>query len=158
MIMKRKLTLGLVVTLAGVIAAMNVHLNRQKNVSSVSLYSIEVLADEQCTCEQSNDASNPIYLMGCLSSTAPRSLSMPFSAIKSQTSIEVYYLVNQNNITIKIVKASGQIVYSNTVNPVAGGQLSISIANLPEGEYTIVFTAPNGNSISGDFEIECEEK
>jgi hypothetical protein len=27
--MKRKLTLGLVVTLAGVIAAMNVHLNRQ---------------------------------------------------------------------------------------------------------------------------------
>jgi hypothetical protein len=58
--MKRKLTLGLVVTLAGVIAAMNVHLNRQKNVSSVSLYSIEVLADEQCTCEQGNGSNDPL--------------------------------------------------------------------------------------------------
>jgi hypothetical protein len=54
---------------------------------------------------------------------------------------------------VKIVNASGQIVYSNTVNPVSGGQLYISLAGLPAGDYTILFTAPNGNSIYGDFEI-----
>jgi hypothetical protein len=37
---KRKLTLGLFVTLAGVIAAMNIHLNSQKSASIVSLHNI----------------------------------------------------------------------------------------------------------------------
>jgi hypothetical protein len=156
MIMKRKLTLGLVVTLTGVIAAMNVHLNSQKNASTVSLYSLEVLASELCGCERSNGSNDPIFLMGCLSFPTPRSLSMPFSAINGHSSIEVYYLVNLSNITITIVNASGQTVYSTTVNPATGGQLSISIASLPAGDYTLVFTAPNGNSIYGDFEIECE--
>jgi hypothetical protein len=77
----------------------------------------------------------------------------PLRAIKYSSHITVSYLVTLSNITVQIVKASGQTVYSNTVNPVAGGQLNISLASLPAGDYTIVFTAPNGSSMYGDFEI-----
>jgi hypothetical protein len=150
--MKRKFTTGLLVTLAGLTAAFNVYLNRQKNTSTVSC-GIEVLANKLSACEQNGNSSDPIILKGRLTSTAPKSLSMPFTAIKSYSSINVYYSINLSNITVKIVNASGQIVYSNTVNPVSGGQLYISLAGLPAGDYTILFTAPNGNSIYGDFEI-----
>jgi hypothetical protein len=150
---KRKLTLGLFAALAGGTAALNVHLNNQENTSNLSLYSIEVLANELCTCEQGNGSTDPIFLKGCLTSTGPKSLNMPFQAIKNPSHIDVYYSVNLTNITVKIVNASGQILYSNNVNPVAGEQLYISLSGLPAGDYTIVFTAPNGNSIYGDFEI-----
>jgi hypothetical protein len=151
--MKRKFTTGLLVTLAGLTAAFNVHLNRQKNTSTVSC-GIEVLANKLSVCEQDDDSStDPVILRGCLSDMDAKSLSMPFTAIKSYSSINVYYSINLSSITVKIVNASGQIVYSNTVNPVSGGQLYISLSGLPEGDYTILFTAPNGNSIYGDFEI-----
>jgi hypothetical protein len=150
--MKRKLTTGLLVTLTALTAAFNVYLNRQKNTSTVSC-SIEVLTNKLSVCEQGGSSTDPITLKGRLSETDPKSLSMPFTAIKSYSSINVYYSINLSSITVKIVNASGQIVYSNTVNPVSGGQLYISLAGLPAGDYTILFTAPNGNSIYGDFEI-----
>jgi hypothetical protein len=58
-----------------------------------------------------------------------------------------------NNISVKIVNTSGQIVYSTNVNPVVEGQLDISLAGLPSGDYTLVFSNANGNSVYGDFEI-----
>jgi hypothetical protein len=78
----------------------------------------------------------------------------PFRVIKHSSYITVNCLISLNfTVTVQIVKASGQTVYSSTVNPVAGGQLNISLASLPAGDYTIVFSAPNGSSMYGDFEI-----
>jgi hypothetical protein len=146
---KRKFVRGLFIACVCIVAIFNLHLNRQKNIFSVALSGTEVLTGEIDLLD------DPIILHGCLAQVAPKSLvvNMPFQAVKSYPYIKVYYLSNLSNITVQIVNASGQTVYANSVNPVAGGHLYISLANLSAGDYTIVFTAPNGNSIYGDFEI-----
>jgi hypothetical protein len=124
----------------------------QKTKTNVSLINIEALTDEWDS--ELSAIEVEILLQGSLADIPVRSYSStPFHAIKYSSHIDVYYLVTLNNISVKIVKASGQIVYSNTVNPVAGGQLYISLAGLPSGDYTITFTSANGGSIYGDFEI-----
>jgi hypothetical protein len=153
--MNKKLSLAIVtgsITLIG--ATLNTTLNTQENCSvSLTLNNIESSASNEyeCDCDDEND---PIALQGSLADMPVRSYSStPFQAVKHPSHIDVYYLISLNNITVKIVKASGQIVYSNTVNPVAGGQLYISLSGLPSGDYTIVFSNANGGSIYGDFEI-----
>jgi hypothetical protein len=114
-----------------------------KNVSPVSLADIELLADEV-----------DILLQGSLIDRPVKSYSStPFHAAKYSSHITVYYLNDLNNISVKIVNASRQIVCSANVNPVAGGQLYIGISSLPAGEYTLMFSNANGNSVYGDFEI-----
>jgi hypothetical protein len=153
--MKKRFTSGLFIVLAGA-ATLNIHLNRQNNLPSVYLAGIETLASEVIV---SDDLFDPIYLEGCLVSPYPKSASynnnytIPFQATKSSSCINVRYLANLNNITIQIVRASGGTAYSTVVNTVAGGQLPVSLSGLSSGEYTIVFTAPNGSSVYGDFEI-----
>jgi hypothetical protein len=145
--MKKKLTL--IVTASMVIAGMilNMRLNTQKTNVDVLLFNIEALTSELTPEEEE------ILLHGSLAATPFRSYSQPLSAIKHSSHITVAYLTSLNNITVQIVNSTGQTVYSNNVNPVAGGQLYISLAGLSSGDYTLVFLAPNGNSIYGDFEI-----
>jgi hypothetical protein len=139
---------GSIVIIIG-IAVVNIRLNTQIINPFVSLNRIEALADESSYL----DEETIIDLMGSLYDPPVRSFSTPFQVIKHSSHISVYYLVTLNNITVKIVKASGQIVYSNTVNPVAGGQLYIGLTSLPAGDYTLVFSSTNGNCVYGDFEI-----
>jgi hypothetical protein len=146
--MNKKLASAIVV--AGItftVAGLNMRLNTQGENRCISLLQIEALSEE------SSAITDVIELHGSLIFIPVKSYSQPFQAIKYSSHINVYYSVNLSNITIQIVKGSGQTVYSNTVNPVAGGQLYISLAGLTSGDYTIVFTAPNGNSIYGYFEI-----
>jgi hypothetical protein len=139
------LTAGIIVT----VATLNLCLNTQKATNPFLLSGIEALTFEYTEEEDELD------LYGTLTLVPFRSSSQPFRATKysSLSHIEVNYLVSLNNITVQIVKSSGQTVYSNTVNTVAGGLLNISLAGLPSGDYTLVFTAPNGCSMYGDFEI-----
>jgi hypothetical protein len=142
----KKLWIAMGVTTA-IVATFNLHLNMQKTKTNVSLVNIEVLTDELTAFEQE------ILLIGSLIDRPLRSFSTPFNAVKYSSYIAVSYLSNLSNITVQIVSASGQTVYTNIVNPVAGGQLYISLAELPSGDYTIVFVAPNGSSMYGNFEI-----
>jgi hypothetical protein len=134
------------------VAVLNTRLNTQNENRQLFMYRIEALSGEFDMYED-----DEIDLHGSLAVIPAKSYSpissQPFTAIKHSSHINVYYSVNLTNINVKVVKALGQIVYSNTVNPVAGGQLYISLSGLSAGDYTIVFTAPNGNSIYGDFEI-----
>jgi hypothetical protein len=146
--MKKKMKLIVIVSIVVVaVGVLNLRLSTQKTNTHASLFSIEALTEELSPTEEE------ILLHGSLILIPVRSYSQPFNAIKYSSHINVYYSVNLSNITIQIVKGSGQTVYSNTINPTAGGQLYISLAGLTSGDYTIVFTAPNGNSIYGDFEI-----
>jgi hypothetical protein len=143
---KKKLVLIATASTTFIGAILNMSLNSQYENRSVFLGNIEAL-----TVEYDDD----IDLDGSLIWMPTKSISnsQPFQAIKHSSYIQVNYLVNLNNITVRIVNASGGTAYSNTVNPVAGGQLNISLAGLSAGSYTIVFTAPNGSSVYGDFEI-----
>jgi hypothetical protein len=150
--MNRKLPfLVIIASISFAIAILNMRLNTQETNANIVLANIEVLTDELTQWERE------ILLEGSLVVIPAKSYSpissQPFTAIKHSSHINVYYSVNLTNINVKVVKALGQTVYSNTVNPVAGGQLYISLSGLSAGDYTIVFTAPNGNSIYGDFEI-----
>jgi hypothetical protein len=131
----------------------NLRLNTQNSNTNVSLFNIEALTNEADEDDELTPEEKTMLLHGALSTIPLRSFTMPFQATKHSSYISVYYLVTLNNISVKIVNASGQIVYSNNVNPVAGGQLYISLAGLPSGDYTITFTSANGGSIYGDFEI-----
>jgi hypothetical protein len=147
----RKKLLLLATGIACAVAVLNMCLNTQNENRQLSMYRIEALSDEWYM-----DEDDEIDLYGSLGTLPIKSYSpissQPFQAIKHSSHIDVHYSVNLTDINVKVVKASGQTVYSNTVNPVAGGQLYISLSGLPAGDYTIVFTAPNGNSIYGDFE------
>jgi hypothetical protein len=136
-----------------IVAALNTSLNTQKNFcTSLNLSNIESFATEsECNCDDENDT---VALHGSLAVIPIKSYpaSQPFQATRYPSYIKVDYLITLSNITVKIVNASGQTVYSNTVNPVAGGQLYISLAGLSSGDYTLVFLALNGNSVYGDFE------
>jgi hypothetical protein len=146
--MNKKVSLVIVAaSIVIVIATLNVHLNACIENPLVLLNEIEALTEE------SDDDDDDIGLFGSLSVIPLRSFATPFQATKHSSYISVNYLVTLTNISVQIVNASGQTVYSNTVNPVAGGQLYISLTGLPAGEYTLSFTGANGGSIYGDFEI-----
>jgi hypothetical protein len=149
--MKKGKKLWILIGVAGMtvnIATLNLHLNVQKIRTNVSLVNIEALSREL------TDIEEDILLQGSLYYMTVRSYSStPFQAIKHSSHITVYCLMDLNNISVKVVNASGQIVYSTNVNPVAGGQLDIGFTSLPSGEYTLVFSNANGNSVYGDFEI-----
>ncbi|MDR0605912.1 MAG: DUF3244 domain-containing protein [Bacteroidales bacterium] len=148
--MNKKLSFGIVTAgMIGGIATMNVRLNTQIDSPSVSLNRIEALTYEYSYVDQEDE----IDLYGSLAVIPVKSFSQPFQATKYASYIRVDYLANLTNISVQVVKASGQTVYSNTVNTVAGGQLYISLTGLSSGDYTLMFTAPNGNSVYGDFEI-----
>ncbi|MDR0602681.1 MAG: DUF3244 domain-containing protein [Bacteroidales bacterium] len=143
-----KLTSGILA--AGIIVTattMNLRLNTQKSTNPLLSSGIEALTFEY------SEEEDEIDMHGTLSLVPFRSSSQPFQATKYASYIRVNYLANLTNITVQVVKASGQTVYSNTVNTVTGGQLYISLSGLSSGDYTLVFTAPNGNSVYGDFEI-----
>jgi hypothetical protein len=147
--MNKKRTSGILA--AGIIIAaaiLNLRLNTQKEISSVSLFNIEALAEES-----DFDAEDWIDLYGSLTTIPCRSLSMPFQVFKGSSYLAVHYLNSLDNITVKIVGSGGQTVYLNNVNPVAGGQLVIALAGFAGGEYTIVFSSAAGGSICGEFEI-----
>jgi hypothetical protein len=147
--MNKKVSLTIVAaSIVFVVAALNVHLNVNIENPFVCLNKIEALAGED------EDGDDYLDLHGSLSNMPIRSFtSQPFQVAKHFSYITVYYLINLNNITVQIVKASGQTIYSNNVNPVAGGQLYISLAGLSSGDYTITFTSANGGCIYADFEI-----
>jgi hypothetical protein len=147
--MNKKLSLTIVAaSMTCSVAVLNMRFNTQIENSSISLNKIEALAGEPW------EEDDEIDLHGSVVYIPVRSIaSKPFQAIKYSSHITVSYLINLNNITVQIVNASGQTVYSNTVNPVAGGQLYISLASLSSGDYTISFTSANGGSMYGDFEI-----
>jgi hypothetical protein len=147
--MKGKL---LFVILAGsifIVAVINIRLNMQNENHSVFFAKIESLTGEILWGEE-----DELDLHGSLASVPIRSLpSTLFQATKHSSYITVNCFVNLNNIAVQIVNASGQTVYSNNVNPVAGRQLYISLAGLPAGDYTLTFTSSNGGCIYGYFEI-----
>ncbi|MDR2026383.1 MAG: DUF3244 domain-containing protein, partial [Prevotellaceae bacterium] len=127
--MNRKLSFAIVtgsIVIAG--ATLNIRLNTQVDNPSVSLKHIEAMTYEYSYVDEEDeiDLHGSVYWMPVKSYS-----STPFRATKYSSHITVYYLVNLSNITVQIVKASGQTVYSNTVNPIAGGQLNISLASLP---------------------------
>ncbi|MDR0605022.1 MAG: DUF3244 domain-containing protein [Bacteroidales bacterium] len=142
---KRFLIIGTASMVIGM--TVNMRLNIQKTNANASLFSIEALTNELTPEEEE------ILIYGSLYFIPVKSFSQPFQATKYASYINVSYLANLTNITVQVVQASGQIVYSNTVNTVAGGQLCISLTGLSSGDYTLLFTAPNGNSVYGDFEI-----
>jgi hypothetical protein len=151
-IMNKKLSLAIVAgSITFIVAALNMNLGTQKSSSvSLNLNSIESLANDECDCDDEND---PIALHGSLAVIPVKSYSQPFHATRYSSYIKVDCLISLSSITVKVVNATGQTVYSSTVNPVAGEQLYISLAGLSSGDYTLVFSAPNGNSMYGDFEI-----
>jgi hypothetical protein len=146
--MNKKLLLTIVATSAIILGAvLNMRINTPNENRSISLNRIEALSDESWM-------NDDILFSGLLTNIPIKSFApQPLQATKHSSYIDVHYLVNLNNIAVQIVNASGQTVYSNTVNLVAGGQLYISLVGLPSGDYTLVFTAANGNSMYGDFEI-----
>ncbi|MDR2651778.1 MAG: DUF3244 domain-containing protein [Prevotellaceae bacterium] len=149
--MNKKLLLTVVATsiIISVGAILNVRLNTQNENHSVVLNKTEALSGESW-----NEWDDYIIFSGLLTNIPIRSLApQPLQAVKHSSYISVHYLVNLNNIAVQIVNSSGQTVYSNVVNPVAGGQLSISLAGLSSGGYTLVFTSANGGCMHGDFEI-----
>jgi hypothetical protein len=77
--------------------------------------------------------------------------TMPFVVTKNSSFVTVHYLTSLDNIQVKVVKDSGQTVYLNCVNPVAGKLLHISLAGFASGGYTVVFTNAAGNNIYGYF-------
>jgi hypothetical protein len=137
-----------ITSLTVTIATLNLYFNTHNTKTNVSLGNIEAVSSEL------TDIEEDILLQGSLIDRPVRSYSStPFQAIKSYSHITVYCLMDLNNISVKVVNASGQIVYSTTVNPVAGGQLYIGLTSLPAGDYTLVFSNTNGNCVYGDFEI-----
>jgi hypothetical protein len=151
MIMKKKMVFGILA--AGIIVAMifNLRLNTQKIISFASLSNIEALSVED---DDFLDEEDELELFGRLSTIPLRSSSTPFRAVKSSPYIVVYYLADLNNIIVRVVSSSGQTVYLNNVNPIAGGQLIINLAGAPSGEYTITFSsAAGGGTVYGTFNI-----
>jgi hypothetical protein len=94
-----------------------------------------------------------VLLQGSLLTGVLRSSFIPFEVTKNAYQITVAYLVNLNDISVDILDESGQLVYSDNVNPVAGGQLLINIANWVNGNYTIFFTNSSGKNLYGTFVI-----
>jgi hypothetical protein len=144
---------SLLIVLAGIvfiIAALNVSLNITQRNLSTSLKTIESLSNENLYEEYM------IYLHGLLATIHTKSYSSSssqlFDVVKYSSHINVNYLANLNNITVKIINSSGPTVYYNVVNPVYRGQLSISLAGLSSGYYAIVFSNTN-SSVYGNFEI-----
>lgn len=99
------------------------------------------------------DAEKQIELAGSLEMIPLRSGGNPFDVTLSSYLINITYLNDLNNITIKIFDETGAIVYQNNVNPVSGEQLLINITNWTEGYYSISFSNDTGGSITGEFEI-----
>jgi hypothetical protein len=122
----------------------NMSLNTQYENRSVYLVNIEALTYEW------DDEDDDIDLRGSLiwmETKSYPSVSTPFQATKYSSYINVRYLVNPNNIAMQIVRASEGTVYSTNVNSVAGEQLSVSLAGLSSGAYTVVFTDSNGSRV-----------
>jgi hypothetical protein len=128
------------------IAALNMRLNTQNIISDPLLVNVEALAIELTAEERA------IILHGLLSK-ATGSSSAPFSAVNGYSYVKVYYLASLNNITVRVVSSSGQTVYLNNVNPVAGGQLIINLVGAPSGEYIITFSGFDIGTVYGTFNI-----
>jgi hypothetical protein len=141
--MKKKFTL--IVAIGSIIAVMV--LNSRLNTQKINTYAL--LSNVEALTLELSDEEKAILLQGSLAVIPIE----PLRTTKYSSYIDVRYLANLNNITIQIVCASGTTAYSTNVNPVMGGQLSVSLAGLSIGIYTIVFMASNESSIYDDFEI-----
>jgi len=65
----------------------------------------------------------------------------------------IFYVVVEFYCTIEITNATGQTVFEERVNPVAGESLTIDISNWAEGSYHISFTNTSGGCVYGDVEV-----
>ncbi|MDR2805498.1 MAG: DUF3244 domain-containing protein [Dysgonamonadaceae bacterium] len=115
------------------------------SVSSVS--AMTVASETFCQDEETME------LHGYFAIGRMRSLVLPFEVSKNESVLTVHYLLSLDNIEVEIREASGQVVYFETVNAVANGQLSIDVSGWNEGNYNLSFTNSSGNCIDGSFEI-----
>ena len=95
----------------------------------------------------------PVVLSGTLNTGGLRSSQQDFIVTVSANYIDISYCKNYANITIEIMDASGQTVYSEKVNPVAGESMTIDISGWAVGSYHISFTNTSGGCVYGDFEV-----
>ena len=98
-------------------------------------------------------SSNDVVLQGQFGTGELRSSTVDFSVTVDANSINIDYWKDYKNITIEILDATGQTVYNNVVDPVAGGSLTIDISDWTEGSYHISFTNTSGGCIYGDFDV-----
>ena len=102
---------------------------------------------------QTNNTAKEILLKGSLYVGQLRSLNQEISVSLDEGFISIYYWVNYVHITIQITDETGQPVYYNVVDPVAGDSLMIDISDWKEGNYTISFSNSSGGCIIGEFEL-----
>jgi len=100
-----------------------------------------------------DDDTNDIVLQGTLGTGTLRSSQQDFIVTVGANYIDISYCKNYANITIEIMDASGQTVYSEKVNPVAGESMTIDISGWAVGSYHISFTNTSGGCVYGDFEV-----
>jgi len=95
----------------------------------------------------------PVDLSGAYDKGTQRSLTSDFFVTVDANSINIEYGKDNSNITVEVTAATGQTVYEEEVNPVAGEGLTIDISDWAEGSYHISFTNTSGECIYGDFEV-----
>lgn len=76
----------------------------------------------------------------------------PACATISSSYLTIMYMDDLSNLSIDVVNQSGQTYYSNTVNTVWGGQLSIPVSSWPSGSYT-VYLYHGEYTWYGDFDL-----
>lgn len=99
------------------------------------------------------DKAKQVELYGSLIHGTIRSAFTPFIVMQSDDLLTVYCLQNLTDIDLVILDESGQVVYSDIIDPISGGSFTIDIANWAEGYYTLSFSDGSGNSVYGAFEI-----
>lgn len=95
-----------------------------------------------------------IELHGDLSQNATRSLQQePIEATISPTSLNISLANNLGDINIEVTSASGNIMYSSTVNTQTQTSLSIDVSSWNSGSYQIRFVNSSGQYLEGGFDI-----
>lgn len=99
--------------------------------------------------------SDPI-LKGTLNNGFLKSSNTDFIVTVDVGFINISYLndyITNDCITIEITNETGQVVYYNPTDPVAGKNLMINCSDWEEGCYSISITDNSGGCISGNFYI-----
>ena len=68
--------------------------------------------------------------------------------------IEVVFNSNLGNLLVEVTDSADAVVFSATVNAVAGGSMSIDTGSFAGGVYYLLFTNQKGEYLTGKFVID----
>ena len=120
-----------------------------KRIFSMLIVMLCLMSNASFSFAMRDNGPNEIDLKGELKPTG-RSQADPITASVDAANLYVDFHADLGSLTITIGNATGAVVYSENVYAQANDGVQVSLADMPSGNYVVVFSARQG-SLMGKF-------